>query len=110
MKARNKINTRAAEQYLKSHDLYQQNQQRARINPELSSFYIEIYEDFLPEPLIITVLLDSKCTKTQYHLSIEKNAKPMSATPTDKDVAMSHLLFGGNKGYTWMTSFLGLMH
>jgi len=29
---------------------------------------------------------------------------------TDKEARLSTLLFGGNKGYQWLTSFLGLMH
>jgi hypothetical protein len=60
----------------------------------------------LPEPLILTVLLDSK-TPTTYHLSIEKTSP--ANTPKHLTV-INNLLFGGNKGYTWMTQFLGLMH
>jgi hypothetical protein len=29
---------------------------------------------------------------------------------TDKEAKLIALLFGGNKGYEWMTSFLGLLH
>jgi hypothetical protein len=72
----------------------------------LSSFYVELQEDFLPEPLILTVLLDSK-TPTAYHLSIEKTA--VANTPRHL-TEINNLLFGGNKGYNWMTQFLGLIH
>jgi hypothetical protein len=65
----------------------------------LSSFYVELQEDFLPEPLILTVLLDSK-TPTTYHLSIEKT-KPLNTGKHNLEI--SNLLFGGNKGYSWMT-------
>ena len=72
----------------------------------LSSFYVELQEDLLPEPLILTVLLDSK-TPTAYHLSIEKTA--VANTPRHL-TEINNLLFGGNKGYNWMTQFLGLIH
>jgi len=42
---------------------------------ELSTFYVEIREDFLPEPLILTILLDCKTKNKTYHLSIEKDPK-----------------------------------
>ena len=65
----------------------------------LSSFYVELQEDFLPEPLILTVLLDSK-TPLTYHLSIEKS----QPADTPKHLrAINNLLFGGNKGYSWMS-------
>lgn len=41
---------------------------------DLSTFYVEVRENFLPEPLILTILLDCKTKKT-YHLSIEKEPK-----------------------------------
>jgi hypothetical protein len=40
---------------------------------DLSSLYVEIHESFLPEPLILTILMESK--STPYHLSVEKNNK-----------------------------------
>ena len=70
----------------------------------MSTFYVEIKEDFLPEPLILTILLDAKTDNT-YHLTIEKESKL-----TDKEAKLNNLLFGGNKGYEWLTSFLGLLH
>lgn len=66
---------------------------------------MEIREDFLPEPLILTVLLDAKTTKKTYHLSIEKEPKL-----TEDETKLTNLLFGGNKGYMWLTSFAGLLH
>jgi hypothetical protein len=44
-----------------------------RENRDLSSLYVEIHESFLPEPLILTILMESK--NTPYHLSVEKNKK-----------------------------------
>lgn len=70
---------------------------------DLSSFYIEIREEFLPEPLIITILLDSKTSKRTFHLSIEKDPKLSS-----DETKLNHLLFG-EKTLQWMTSFLGLL-
>ena len=29
---------------------------------------------------------------------------------TEKEEKLNNFLFGGNKGYEWLTSFLGLMH
>lgn len=66
---------------------------------------MEIRESFLPEPLILTILLDCKTkNKRAYHLSIEKDPK----LSKDEASLMQHL-FGGNKGFEWMTSFLGLL-
>lgn len=39
-------------------------------NRKLSSFYVELHESFLPEPLILTILMESN--GVSYHLSIEK--------------------------------------
>ena len=74
---------------------------------DISSFFVELSVDFLPEPLILTILLDSK-TPLAHHISIEKNSKP-SAQDTAISQQIRSLLFGGNKGYDWMVSFLGLM-
>ena len=72
---------------------------------ELSTFYVEIRESFLPEPLILTILLDCKTSdKKTYHLSIERETK----LTMDEQALMQHL-FVGNKGYEWMTSFLSLL-
>ena len=77
---------------------------------DLSSFFVEIFVDFLPEPLILTILLDSK-TGSTHHLSIEKDPKPHPNEPADSKT-INELLFGGNKekDYKWMSSFLGLVH
>jgi len=77
---------------------------------DLSSFFVEIFVDFLPEPLILTILLDSK-TEQNYHLSIEKDPKPHPNEPVNSKT-INELLFGGNKekDYKWMSSFLGLVH
>ena len=40
---------------------------------DLSTFFVEIRETFLPEPLILTILLDCKTQKRTFHLSIEKS-------------------------------------
>ena len=64
---------------------------------DASTFYVEIKEDFLPEPLILTILLDSK-TKSAYHLEIGKNVKL-----SEKEAKLNNFLFGGNKGYEWLT-------
>lgn len=80
------------------------------VKKELSSFYVEIFVDFLPEPLILTILLDSKAGST-YHLSIEKEPKPHPNQSADTKTIFD-LLFGGNKDkdYKWMAGFLGLVH
>jgi len=71
MKARNQINQKTAIQYLKSHDLFKTGQAEALVeNHKLSSFYVELHESFLPEPLILTILMESN--GVSYHLSIEK--------------------------------------
>jgi len=106
MKARNMITERAAAMYLKSHRMYSKSQTKLH-KKDLSSFYVEIKVDFLPEPLILTVLLDSHTQNGRaqtYHLSIEK--EPKNSAQEDKLV---HHLFGGNKGYKWIRSFLGLL-
>jgi hypothetical protein len=74
MKMRNKINTKSALTYLKGHELFKRHQLISS-KKDLSSFYVEIKEDFLPEPLILTVLLDCKTVNKTYHLSIEKEPK-----------------------------------
>ena len=44
---------------------------------DISSFFVELSVDFLPEPLILTILLDSK-TPLAHHISIEKTNKTNS--------------------------------
>jgi len=68
---------------------------------------VELFVDFLPEPLILTILLESK-TALAHHISIEKSPK-VNATEHANSKKIKDLLFGGNKGYDWMASFLGLM-
>ena len=70
----------------------------------MSTFYVEIREDFLPEPLILTILLDCKTQQGTYHLAIEKDAKL-----TDQENKLSQYIFGGKMGYFWLTSFLGVI-
>jgi hypothetical protein len=104
---RNKINVKSAQHYLKGHELFKLHSKRGSPlqRREISTFYVEIRESFLPEPLILTILLDCKTgTHKAYHLSIEKEPK----LTTDEATLMQHL-FGGNKGFEWMTSFLGLL-
>lgn len=70
---------------------------------DLSTFYVEIKEDFLPEPLILTILLDCK-TKRNYHLSLENDSKL-----SEFDGKLNTLLFGWDKSLSWMKSFLALL-
>lgn len=106
MKMRNRINVKAAQHYMNGHQLFVKHQTRypAQNLRELSTFYVEIRESFLPEPLIQTILLDCKTRGKAYHLSIEKDPK---LNPSEAKL-LTHL-FGGNKGFEWMTSFLGLL-
>ena len=71
---------------------------------QLSTFYVEIREDFLPEPLILTILLDCKTKSKTYHLSIEKDPKH-----SPQETQLLHYNIGGNKSFEWMTSFMGLL-
>lgn len=82
MKSRNQINQKTAIQYLKSHDLFKKRQAEAPVESrKLSSFYVELHESFLPEPLILTILMESK--NLSYHLAIEKeSANPNSTVKT----------------------------
>ena len=91
---------------MNGHQLFikHQTRQPAQNLRELSTFYVEIRESFLPEPLIQTILLDCKTRGRAYHLSIEKDPK---LNPSEAKLLT--YLFGGNKGFEWMTSFLGLL-
>jgi hypothetical protein len=77
MKMRSKINVKAAQHYLKGHELFKLNQKRSPSSHirDLSTFYVELKESFLPEPLILTILLDCKSQRQTYHLSIEREPK-----------------------------------
>ena len=77
MKVRNRIHEKAAMMYLRSHQMYRKSQTSLQ-KKSLSSFYVEINQDFLPEPLILTILLDCKTqngVERAYHLSIEREPK-----------------------------------
>jgi len=107
MKMRNQINTKAAQLYMKSKDLFKMNQTRSKTQQrELSSFYVEIKKDsLLPEPLLLTILLDCKTGSHQqkaFHLAIEKGAKL-----TNEEASLLKYLIG--KDYDWIASFLSLM-
>ena len=96
MKVRNRITEQAAQMYLRGHKMFVKSETSLK-KKSLSSFYLEIKLDFLPEPLILTILLDCKnqngSDKT-YHMSIEKEPK----NSKQEDELAAHL-FGGNKGY-----------
>lgn len=102
MKVRNMITEKAASMYLKSHRMYSKSKTTSH-KKNLSSFYVEITQQFLPEPLILTILLESTTAKT-YHISIEKEPN----NSEQENLLVAHL-FGGNKGFKWIQSFLGLM-
>lgn len=52
--------------------MFQDSQNKKQVSKrEVSSFFVELKVDFLPEPLILTILLDSK-TPLAHHISIEK--------------------------------------
>ena len=74
MKSRNRINIKTAKQYLKSHESFitSQTEIKQSVQMELSSLFVELEMDFLTEPLILTILLDSK-TPTPHHITIEKS-------------------------------------
>lgn len=59
MKRRNRINVKTAQMYIQSRELFTKYQKSSE-KRNLSTFYIEIKEDFLPEPLILTILLDCR--------------------------------------------------
>lgn len=71
MKTRNRINTKTAQQYLQSHSNFQLKQDKLTVKKELSSLFVEIHEKFLPEPLVLTILMESKSTAC--HLCIERD-------------------------------------
>lgn len=87
--------------------MFENSQAKKVVKPDISSFFVELSLDFLPEPLILTILLDSK-TPLAHHISIEKEPKTNAKEPAET-TQIKDLLFGGKKGYTWMASFLGLM-
>lgn len=92
--------------YLKGHSMYLKNY-RIQKRSNLSTFYVEINLNYLPEPLILTILLDCSMPddgQKTFHLSIEKDPKL-----TREESELAAHLFGGNKGYQWLTSFLGLL-
>ncbi len=88
--------------------MFENSQASKNSKPTVSSFFVELSFDFLPEPLILTILLDSK-TPVAHHISIEKNPKINAKEEPASTTQIKSLLFSGNKGYDWMVSFLGLM-
>ena len=88
--------------------MFENSQATKALKPTVSSFFVELFVDFLPEPLILTILLDSK-TPVAHHLSIERNPKTNAKEEPASTTQIKSLLFSGNKGYEWMVSFLGLM-
>ena len=77
---------------------------------KLSSFYVELHESFLPEPLILTILMESK--SLSYHLAIEKESAIANSNVKSASYQVNEVLFAGknHKGYQWMVEFLSLMH
>lgn len=75
---------------------------------ELSSLFVEVHEKFLPEPLVLTILMESKSTPC--HLCIERDGTKGQKHPPSE--AISKILFAGRqrKGYLWMVQFLEVMH
>ena len=67
----------------------------------MSSLFVEIHESFLPEPLILTILMEAK--DTSYHLSIVKESLPNQSVHLPSE-NMSRILFAGknHKGYKWL--------
>ena len=93
---------------MQSKEMFKKSQAKnSSVKIDISSFYVELQAEFLPEPLILTILLDSK-TPQAHHIFIEKNQKTKDPELTRQ---IRYLLFGEikNKGYDWMVSFLGLM-
>ena len=60
MKVRNKVNVRTAQQYAQGLEQFSKSQSEKVQTADLSSFYVEVAEDFLPKPLVLTILLDCK--------------------------------------------------
>lgn len=86
MKTRNRINIKTAQQYMQSHKMFENSQAKREIRPDISSFFVELFVDFLPEPLILTILLDSK-TAQAHHISVEKTPKiSVSEPPSTKQL------------------------
>lgn len=71
MKTRNRINQRTAKQYLQSYEKFTTSKKESKKIGSMSSFFVELHLDFLPEPLILTTLLECSSDKS-YHLAIEK--------------------------------------
>jgi hypothetical protein len=103
MKVRNRINEKSAEMYLASHQVFERSKARSKRRGPLSSFYVELRPSHLSEPLILTVLLESKSMGAK-HVSIIK--EPMPA----QEAEIVHKLLGGNKSYEWLENTMSLVH
>jgi len=57
---------------MRSHELFTKSKQESKKLGAMSSFFVELRLDFLPEPLILTTLLECTSDKS-YHLAIEKD-------------------------------------
>lgn len=55
--------------------------------------------------MILTILLDCKNSKDPIHLAIENE----SGTSDPKEEKLRKYLFGGNKSYQWLKSFMSLL-
>lgn len=60
--------------------MFEDSQASKVLKSDISSFFVELSVDFLPEPLILTILLDSK-TPLAHHISIEKTVKVNASEP-----------------------------
>ena len=65
---------------MQSHEMFENSQAKKEFRPDISSFFVELFVDFLPEPLILTILLDSK-TPQAHHISVEKSPKASVSEP-----------------------------
>jgi len=80
MKTRNRIDLKTAKQYLQSHETFETSQAKKVQNVDVSSFFVELKVEFLQEPLILTILLESR-TPLSHHISIEKSAQTRAKEP-----------------------------
>lgn len=85
MKTRNRIDLKTAKQFLKSHQMFEDSLAKKEMRRDISSFFVELYVDFLPEPLILTILLDSK-TPVAHHISIERQQKNTTEPASSRQI------------------------
>mmetsp|Transcript_6786 Transcript_6786/g.10926 ORF Transcript_6786/g.10926 Transcript_6786/m.10926 type:complete len:111 (+) Transcript_6786:2666-2998(+) len=76
MKKRNKITEKCALMYMEGHRVYSM-KSLVKAKQGLSTLHVEINEDFLKEPLVITILFDWTDVPMQqpFNLAIEKDPK-----------------------------------